>query len=140
MIQNERALISKSELYINEVVFYSREDISLLGFIQDGSRFCEAEIIIDRANLQRLLSCNKGRGTEVLWRMENLFVYPHQVPAIIDMIGLFGTTQVFEAGEIRLDPMALEGMQEITVAENEMLVLYVESVIDNNPATREIIF
>ena len=84
-------------VYVNEIEFRTKEEVYLFGFIQDCGQFVETQYIISRKDLQILLSRNKRAGIEILWKIERLFVLPHEVPASLNLIDLFGTTQVFEA-------------------------------------------
>ena len=90
------SVFSKRELFVNEIVFYAKNDVSLFGFIHDGGKFHETQFIISRNQLQMLLSQTKT-GIEILWHIEKLFVLPHSAPASLNLIELFGTTQFFEA-------------------------------------------
>ncbi|MFN8322220.1 MAG: hypothetical protein U0T74_06130 [Chitinophagales bacterium] len=95
-------ILSRREVYVNEIVFYSKNEISLFGFFQNDKSFSETQYVISRNDLQLLLSSNQT-GIEILWCIENLFVVPHEVPASINLIDLFGITQVFEAESILLE-------------------------------------
>ena len=94
---------AKNELYVNEIEFTSKDEVSLFGFIQDCGKFLETQYIISRKDLQILLSQNSKAGIDILWQIENLFASPHAAPASLNLIDLFGTTQVFDACEIKLD-------------------------------------
>jgi len=93
---------AKNEIYVNEIEFTAKDEVSLFGFIQDCGKFFETQYIITRKDLQILLSQNKA-GIEILWQIETLFAGPHATPASLNLIDLFGTTQVFDACEIKLD-------------------------------------
>ena len=99
------SVFSKRELFVNEIVFYAKNDVSLFGFIHDGGKFHETQFIISRNLLQMLLSQSKT-GIEILWQIEKLFVLPHSAPASLNLIELFGTTQLFEAQKIELEEIA----------------------------------
>ena len=117
-----------SEIYVNEIVFYSKNEVSLFGFVHKGVKFHETQYVITRKDLQMLLSSNKP-GVEILWRIENIFVQPHQVPASINLIDLFGTTQFFEAQNIELVvPFYETETGELKPCRNHRL-LFVETVI-----------
>ncbi len=120
--------IGKHEIYVNEIVFYSREEIHLLGFLHTGGNFIETEYLIARNQLQMLLSQTKT-GIEILWRIENLFVLPHEVPATLNLIELFGTTQLFEAQHIQLDVPVYEDENGELKPEAAHGLLFVEQVI-----------
>lgn len=119
---------AKREIYVNEIVFYSKHEVSLFGFMHDGGKFRETLFVIGRNALQMLLSNNKS-GIEILWHIENLFVQPHQVPACINLIDLFGTTQVFEAQNIELDFPLSEDKTGGVKASDGIKVVFVEQVI-----------
>jgi len=119
---------AKRAIYINEIVFFSKEDVSLFGFIHDSGKFEETQFVIARNALQMLLSSSKA-GIEILWRIENLFIQPHQAPACISLIDLFGTTQIFEAQNIELDvPFYEDEAGKLRPSESREL-LFVEQVI-----------
>ena len=118
-------IFSKREVYVNEIVFYSKDEISLFGFFQNDNSFSETQYVISRNDLRRLLSNNQA-GLEILWRIENLFVVPHEVPATINLIDLFGITQVFEAESILIEAPFTENEAPL----NELL--FVSSVRQTN--------
>ena len=119
---------AKGEIYVNEIVFYSKDEVSLFGFLHEGGKFHETQFVIARNALQMLLSNNKP-GIEILWHIENLFMQPHRVPACINLIDLFGTTQVFEAQNIELDvPFYEDETGELKPCESHTL-LFVEKII-----------
>lgn len=99
---NTIGTLAKTEVYVNEISFLSREEIYLFGFVLQQGKFYETQYVIGRHDLQLLLSASPN-GVEILWRIEELFVQPHQVPAGLNLIDLFGTTQVFEAQHIEMD-------------------------------------
>lgn len=103
MIHAPSTLFAKREIYVNEIEFRSKEEIHLYGFLHNCGQFFETQYVICRKDLQTLLSKNKRAGVEILWQIENLFVNPHAAPATLNLIDIFGTTQVFEAGEIKLE-------------------------------------
>ena len=86
----------ETEIYVNEIEFHSKNEIYLFGFINNGGKFRETRYALSRKYLQKLLSANSKIGVEILWQMEKLMVYPHSVPACINLVDLFGTTQVFK--------------------------------------------
>lgn len=127
MSANNIATLAKHEIYVNEISFISRQEIYLFGFIHQDGKFHETQYVIARKELQNLLSANK-QGIEILWHIENLFVHPHQVPATLNLIDLFGTTQVFEAQNIELDvPFYEDETGELRPCENHEL-LFVDKV------------
>lgn len=127
MTTNTTTTFSKREVYVNEIVFYSKEEVSLFGFMHDGGKFCETEYIISRNHLQMLLSQTKA-GVEILWQIENLFLLPHSAPASVNLIDLFGTTQIFEAQKIEFGiPFYTDTTGELRACENGDL-LFVEEV------------
>jgi hypothetical protein len=102
MTTNSHNTLTKAEIFVNEIVFNGRNDISLLGFVHHGGQFFETEYSIERTQLETLLTHTKTCGNEVLRRIEQLFAHPHAVPASINLIDLFGTTQALEAKQIVL--------------------------------------
>jgi len=93
---------AKHELYVNEIEFTRKDEVSLFGFLQECGKFFETQYIISRKDLQILLSQNSA-GIEILWHIERLFAGPHATPASLNLVDLFGTTQVFDTCEIKLD-------------------------------------
>ncbi|MBS1613864.1 MAG: hypothetical protein JST49_13665 [Bacteroidetes bacterium] len=128
MTNNKNTTLSKNEIFVNEIVFYNRDNISLLGFVQQGKKYAEAEYIISRAHLYTLLLANGKSGREVKRHIEQLFATPHQVPATINLIDMMGTTQALEAKEITLSK-----------AENNANLLYVKAV-DSAATTRKFFY
>ncbi len=120
---------AKHEIYVNEIEFRSKEEVSLYGFLHDCGQFHETQYVISRKDLQTLLSQNKRAGVEILWMIENLFVQPHASPASLNLIDLFGTTQVFEAGEIKLDVPFYEDEHGNLKPSAAREILFVEEVI-----------
>ena len=76
MTNNKNTTLSKNEIFVNEIVFYNRDNISLLGFVQQGRKYAEAEYIISRAHLNTLLLNNGRSGREVKRHIEQLFATP----------------------------------------------------------------
>ena len=103
MLPTNSTPFAKNEIYVNEIEFTAKDEVSLFGFIQDCGKFFETQYIISRKDLQILLSQNSNAGIEILWQIENLFAWPHSAPASLNLIDLFGTTQVFDACEIKLE-------------------------------------
>ena len=121
-------VFTKQEMYVNEIVFYSKTEVSLFGFVQACGNFLETEYVISRNDLQMLLSQTKT-GIEILWHIESLFVLPHSVPASLNLVELLGTTQVFEAQNIELDVSYTEDEAGELVPSRNLNVLFVDKVI-----------
>jgi len=118
---------AKHELYVNEIEFTYRDEVSLFGFLQDCGKFFETQYVISRKDLQILLSQNKA-GIEILWQIEHLFAGPHATPASLNLIDLFGTTQVFDTCEIQLDvPLYRDEQGNLTPSRSNEL-FFVEKV------------
>src|ERR1700741_1364714 len=118
----------KHEIFVHEITFHGKLEISLYGFLHDGGKFHETEYLIERKDLQMLLNSNHC-GLEILRKIEDLFLQPHQAPASINLIELFGTTQVFEAQNIELDiPFYEDESGDLMPLENHNL-LFIEKVI-----------
>lgn len=128
MTNNIDSTFNKHELYVNEIVFYSKEEVSLMGFVQVCGKFFETEYIISRNQLQMLLSQTKS-GIEILWRIETLFLLPHSSPACVNLIEQFGTTQIFEAKDIELDVAYETDETGASVPCQNLNVLFVENII-----------
>ena len=120
--------LTVQEILVNEIVFYSREEVSLFGFLHTGGKYHETEFVIARNTLQTLLSKSGQTGIEILWRMEQLFLHPHEVPAVINLIDVFGTTQELTAPEIKLEVPVYEDESGELVAEKGLSLLFVEQV------------
>jgi hypothetical protein len=123
--------LSRNEIYVNEIEFTCKDEVSLFGFIQDCGKFIETQYIISRKDLQILLSQNRNAGIEILWQIETLFAAPHSAPASLNLIDLFGTTQVFDACEITLElPLFREEQDELPGQKH--FVFFVEEVLPLN--------
>ena len=120
--------LNLQELLVNEVVFYSREEISLYGFIHRDNNYVETEYVISRNHLQMLLSQNGKTGIEILWLLEQLFVQPHEVPATLNLVELFGTTQELKAAGISLTLGEYETENEGETEDDLMELLFVNAV------------
>jgi hypothetical protein len=120
--------LNLQELLVNEVVFYTREEISLYGFIHRDNNYVETEYVISRNHLQMLLSQNGKTGIEILWRLEQLFVQPHEVPATLNLVELFGTTQELKAAGISLTLGEYETENEGETEDDLMELLFVNAV------------
>lgn len=121
-------VFAKNEIYVNEIVFYSKKSISLFGFLHRDAAFLQTEYVINRENLQTLLSQNKT-GIEILWDIENLFVLPHEVPATINLLNLFGMTQIFKADRIELEPSYYKDKTGELHPREDNKLLFIEEVI-----------
>ena len=127
--------LARHEIYVNEIVFFSKDEVSLFGFLHDCGKFFETQFVIGRNQLQMLLS-NNPSGIEILWHIENLFAQPHRVPACINLVDLFGTTQVFEAQQIELDvPCYEDETGELKPCKSREL-LFVEKIIPFPPTRK----
>lgn len=122
------SVFAKRELFVNEIVFYAKNEVSLFGFIHDGGKFHETQFIISRNHLQMLLSQSKT-GIEILWQIEKLFVLPHAVPASLNLIELFGTTQVLESCKIEFDIHCCECEDAESIPSGRYKILFVEDVV-----------
>lgn len=120
--------LTVQEILVNEIVFYSREEVSLFGFLHSGGKYHETEFIIARNTLQTLLSKSGQTGIEILWRIEQLFLHPHEVPAVINLIDVFGTTQELTAPEITLDVPVYENETGELQPKQTWELLFVEQV------------
>jgi|ERR1043165_2463794 hypothetical protein len=128
MTSTQNTTLAKREVYVNEITFQSRNEISLFGFIYEGGKYYETQYVISRKDLQMLLSSSKT-GIELLWHIENLFMQPHQVPATLNLIDLFGTTQVFEASRIELDAPLCEDEAGELIPDQAHDLFFVEKVV-----------
>jgi hypothetical protein len=103
MANETKPLSNVHQLYVNEIEFHSRTEIFLYGFLKQDDKFYETRYRISRNELQTMLSLNKPVGIEVLWQIEKLFLHPHSSPAALNLVELFGTTQVFNVA-LKLQP------------------------------------
>ncbi|MFN8287309.1 MAG: hypothetical protein U0V74_11170 [Chitinophagales bacterium] len=118
-----------AEVFINEVVFYSRTQVSLFGFIYKQDTFHETEFRIGRQALQNLLSQNGQLGVELLWTIERLFTYPHAMPARINIVDAYGTTQALKASAIHIDLPWYENEQGELKPSPTYSLLFIEEVL-----------
>lgn len=119
---------TREEVYVNEIAFYGNNSVSLLGFVNILGTFVETEYITTRNDLQTLLNpCKPGK--EILRKAENIFRQPHAVPVCINLIEMFGTTQIFEAMEIALEMSYVEKETGLLEPKGTMDVLFIENVI-----------
>lgn len=120
--------IHTKEIFVNEIVFYSREGISLFGFIYNDEEYIETEVIIERNQLRELLSQNGKTGLEIWRQAEQLFVLPHKVPAGINLVEQYGTTQEFKANEIILAIPVCENEKGELLPRETWELLFVEHI------------
>jgi hypothetical protein len=125
---NNNPLLTRREIYVNEIEFCSTSEVYLFGFVLNCGEFVETQYVISRKDLQVLLSRNGPVGVEILWQIEGLFLHPHSSPAIINLIELFGTIQVFEASEIRLSSPMSESQPGTHVNGQQPQLMFVEEV------------
>lgn len=121
--------LTVKEILVNEIVFFSREDASLFGFLHNGGKYHETEYVIGRNTLQTLLSCSGQAGSEILWRIEQLFLHPHEVPATINLVDVFGTTQELTATQILLAVLVYKDENGELLPMQTWELLFVEEVI-----------
>jgi hypothetical protein len=132
MLPTNSIPFAKNEIYVNEIEFTAKDEVSLFGFIRDCGEFFETQYIISRKDLQILLSQNRTAGIEILWQIELLFAHPHSAPASLNLVDLFGTTQVFDACEIKLDvPFYQDELGNLKPCQNHEL-FFVEEVMPIN--------
>ncbi|MCW5906329.1 MAG: hypothetical protein KIS94_00580 [Chitinophagales bacterium] len=128
MQAEQNTAIRTNEIFVNEIVFYSRESISLFGFMHNDEEYVETEFLIERNQLQTLLSQNGKTGLEILWHIERLFVLPHEVPAGINLVEMFGTTQELKADEITLEVPVYEDENGNLLPTETWELLFVEHI------------
>ncbi|MDB5284956.1 MAG: hypothetical protein JWO06_4031 [Bacteroidota bacterium] len=125
MKATESSPFTKNEVYVNEIEFRSKDEVYLFGFLHHCGKFYETQYLVSRNDLQTLLSQNRA-GVEILWQIENLFVHPHAAPASLNLIDLFGTTQVFESLAIKLDVPVSAGNEPRLISSG---LLFIEEII-----------
>ena len=120
--------LSKREIYVNEIEFCGTNEVYLFGFVLTSGKFIETQYVITRKDLQLLLSRNRPVGIEILWHIENVFLHPHSSPVLINLIELFGATQVFEASEIRLSTPLRDNEPGVHNPGQQPKLMFVEEV------------
>ncbi len=121
--------LSKQEILVNEIVFDGCLEVSLLGFVHHGGKYTETEYMISRNDLKVLLCQNGKVGIQLLRHIEEMFAQPHAVPAAVNLIELFGTTQELKAAEITLDIPVYEDENGELVPKSTYELLFVEEVL-----------
>lgn len=109
----------------NEIVFHSRHEASIYGFRSSGGTYIECEFVMSSHQLQTLLSNNGKVGIEILWHVEQLFVQPHEVPACISLLDLFGITQEIKSPCIAMEMGEYEGDED---ASDSIELWFIQSV------------
>ncbi len=125
---NNNPLLTRREIYVNEIEFCSTSEVYLFGFVLNCGKFVETQYVISRKDLQVLLSRNRPVGVEILWHIERLFLHPHSSPAVINLIELFGTIQIFEASAIRLSSPQPESQPGTHLNGQQPQLMFVEEV------------
>lgn len=95
--------ISITEILANEIVFQSRDEITIYGFRHSNGSYVPCEFVISREHFNILLSQNDKTGIEILWKAEQLFVQAHSHQPEINLIDLFGMTQPLKAAGIEIE-------------------------------------
>lgn len=93
---------SHREIFVNEIQFYRKDEIYLLGFVFTAGKFQRTHFVCNRKILHALLVQNGKQGREITLLMRKLFATPHAVPLTIDLIDRFGTTQPLQAYSIQM--------------------------------------
>ncbi len=120
--------ITRKEIFVNEIEFCSNNEVYLFGFVFNEGKFSPTQYVISRKDLQILLSHNRPAGIEILWQVENLFQHPHSSPACINLIELFGVTQVFEASAIKLSSPIQRNEPGVHNQKQQPKLMFVEEV------------
>ncbi len=116
------------EIFVQRIVFTGRNRLEMYGFCQKDGEFIETIYILTRATLERLLLRNGRLGDTLLKTIENLFLYPNRAQLEIDMIELFGMTQVFSADAIKMEFPWINTPEECR-AVDDYRKLYIEEVV-----------
>ena len=125
---NNNTQLSRREIYVNEIEFCTNREVFLFGFVLNCGKFQETQYVVSRKDLQVLLSRNRPVGIEILWHIENLFLHPHSSPAVINLLELFGATQVFEAAEIKLSLPEQTVLPDTFLNKPQPRLMFVEEV------------
>ena len=120
--------LTRREIYVNEIEFCSNNEVYLFGFVMNEGKFIETQYVITRKDLQLLLSPNRPAGIEILWHIENVFLHPHSSPVLVNLIELFGATQVFEASAIRLSLPMYQNAPGVHNQAQQPKLMFVEEV------------
>ncbi|MFN8297667.1 MAG: hypothetical protein U0T75_01080 [Chitinophagales bacterium] len=118
-----------TEIFANEIVFFGRERVVIYGFYLEKGQFHETCYELSRRTLQTLLSLNGPVGVELLWHIEQLFMYPHHMPAHINLVDMFGITQPLKARSIFIERPLCEDERGELKPVNSYDVLFIAQVM-----------
>ena len=93
---------SQQEIFVNEIQFFKKNEICLLGFVFSEGKFQRTQFVCSRKVLHALLAQNGRQGREIAMLLRKLFATPHAVPLTVDLIDRFGTTQPLRAYSIQM--------------------------------------
>jgi hypothetical protein len=124
---NEETTYTTRQLYVNEIHFADNEEVFLLGFSEKEGNFIEAKYVSSPAQLDDLLAQSGKNGREIMNRIETSFAHPHTSPFVIDLVDMFGLTQILESEQIVLEPAS--ALDESTPVHNMPETLFVQEII-----------
>lgn len=126
--QNQPKTIPPCAVYVNEIAFTGSANATLSGFVHTCGNFFETEYIISQELLKVLLRQSKT-GREILQHIAQTFAEPHTVPVAVNLIELYGTTQVFEAKNIALDVSYQEDEYGQLAPCRDLRLLFIDDVV-----------
>lgn len=124
---NEETSYTTQQLYVNEIQFADNEEVYLLGFSERNGGFVETKYVSSPGQLEELLSQSGRNGKEILARIESAFSRPHASPFVLDLVDMFGLTQILESEQIVLEPAVVP--DETTPVHNLPETLFVQEII-----------
>jgi len=125
MIKHPQPIYTQ-QLYVNEIVLANDEEIHLLGFSKQAGQFVPVNVIGNYDQLYELLYQSGKVGNEIALRIDVTLSAPHAAPLSIDLVDLFGLTQILACRSMVLEPADEQPL--ITSVHNRPETLFVQHI------------
>ncbi|MFN8278202.1 MAG: hypothetical protein U0T84_12025 [Chitinophagales bacterium] len=90
-------------IFFSVIEFFSPEEVTLIGQIEEGHGLEQAQYITDKRTLYRLLKNSGKLGQEIIHLIVDTFKQPHEVPVRINLQEHFGRPVCLESCLLKLD-------------------------------------
>lgn len=85
-----KAVFDKNEIFIEEIEFITKQEVSVIGEIQTEFGMEKAQYVMDKRILHYLLKKSGKVGNEIIRLITDKFQLPHEVPVIVNLKEYFG--------------------------------------------------
>jgi hypothetical protein len=86
----KKAVFVKNEIYLEEIEFITKEEVSIVGIIETERGLERAQYVLDKRKFHFLLKNAGIVGREIIQIITDKFNLPHEVPVIINLATVFG--------------------------------------------------